>query len=125
MTHRIHRPAAPGAPAALAIAAFLACALASQAAAATCPPGYRPKGNQCMPGPVTPHAPLTEHSNVPSSMPVTHLAQPPSTITKQVDRSKVKPQPGGPVELNPQPIPPGHAIALPPRPGTPLERTGH
>ena len=125
MKHRIHRPAAPGATAALAIAAFLACALASQAAATTCPPGYRPKGNQCMPGPVTPHGPLTAHSNVPSSMPVTHLAHPPSAITKQVDRSKLKPQPGAPVELNPQPIPPGHALALPPHPGAPLQKTGH
>ena len=125
MTHRLHRSAAPGAATALALAAFLACALASQAAAATCPPGYRPKAGQCMPGPVTPHGPYTEHSNVPSSMPVTHAAHRRVRSQRQVDRSKVKPQPGAPVELNPQPIPPGHAVALPPHPGMPLKQTGH
>lgn len=68
-----------------------------------------------------------------------------------IDRAKVKPQPGGPIEhgssaserqgiifvgghsssrldkaaLNPQPIPPGRSLRKTPQPGAPIEGSGH
>lgn len=108
-----------------------------------------------MPGPVKPHRPYTAHSNSPSSVTAVHAGHKRGGITEEVDRRKVKPQPGAPIEhssisekrgiifvggkkasgapatasghaaLNPQPIPPGHATFDSPHPRVPIERAGH
>ena len=80
------------------LAAGLAGVLAAPPAKAACPPGYRSKGAQCIPGPVEPHRPYTAHSNVPSSAAAVHPAHKPGVITEEIDRRKVKPQPGAPIE---------------------------
>jgi hypothetical protein len=108
------------------VAIGLACLMAAQAAAAACPAGYRQKGEQCIPGPADTHPrAYTAHSNVPSSVTTTPALKKPSAINKEVDRTKVKPQPGTPIELNPQPIPPGHAVTGIPHPGAPIQKVGH
>ncbi len=80
------------------LAACLSGALASQPAAATCPPGYRPKGPMCMPGPVKPQPPYTAHSVVTPSVSAVHAGHQPGEITEAVDPRKIKPQPGAPIE---------------------------
>ena len=113
------------------IAVCLLGAVTVQTAMANCPPGYRAKAGHCIPGPAHAHHPYVAKSNVhvPSAASPLH-AKPHALAPKAVDRSKVKPQPGAPIErhadasnthgiifvggknkaaLNPQPIPPGHA----------------
>lgn len=132
----------------LAIAcALFGAAIVAQSAMANCPPGYAPKApGVCVPTPPHRYHPghtLTAHSNVPSSVPLTHTTHKSIQINKEVDWHKVKPQPGVPIEhhssasekhgiifvgghsryvddtraINSQPVPPGHEKqALNPQP---------
>ncbi|MES2402912.1 MAG: hypothetical protein V4567_01085 [Pseudomonadota bacterium] len=117
------------------IAACLLGALTMQTAMAGCPPGYRSKAGHCIPGPAQPHRPYVAKSNVhvPAGVSPWHT-QPHTLVPKAIDRSKLKPQPGAPIEqhagtsdqrgiifvggknaINSQPVPPGKA-ALNPQP---------
>lgn len=119
------------------VAACLLGAVTAQSAVADCPPGYRDKTGHCIPGPAHPHRPYVAKSNVHVPVAVSPLhAKPHAFAPKAIDASKVKPQPGVPIErhadassahgiifvggknkaaLNPQPIPPGHAKPVVPR----------
>lgn len=129
----------------LIVAACVLGALVVQTAIADCPPGYRSRAGHCIPGPAQPHHPWMKSGvHVPSAVPATH-AETHTPAPKMIDRSKLKPQPGAPVELrasaantraiifvggkqalNPQPIPPGHAVHKLPQPGTPIQSpSGH
>lgn len=120
-------------------------AMIVQTAIADCPPGYRFKAGHCIPGPAQPHHPWTQSGvHAPSAVSATH-AKPHVLAPKMIDKSKVPPQPGVPIEhhasasnthgiifvggkqaLNPQPIPPGHAMKIRRHPGAPVEQpAGH
>lgn len=117
----------------------------------TCPPGTHTYQGHCVvvpprPGQAHPRT-YTAHSNMPSGITPTYVSKKPphATTPKMVDWRKTGPHIGpGPVEhhasaanthgiifvggkqaLNPQPIPPGHAIKRVPHPGTPIETGGH
>ena len=108
-------------------------ALVVQTAIADCPPGYRSKAGHCIPGPTQPHRPYVMKSNrhVPFGVSPVH-AKPHTTTPKMTDKSKVKPQPGTPIEhhasasnthgiifvggknaINSQPVPPGKSSLNP------------
>lgn len=142
----------PSKPRSLALAACLAAALLAQAALAGCPPGYRVKAGHCIPGPAPTHHPrATSIVHSPSAItPVHH--QPRALPPEMIDKSKVKPQPGAPIEqhasasdprrvifvggksaINSRKAPPGKAALNPqpippghavhkPRPGAPIEQ---
>jgi hypothetical protein len=109
------------------IAACLIAALIAQTALADCPPGYRSKAGHCVPSQAQSHHPFVMKSNEHPPIAVSPMHAKPHTFApKMIDKSKVKPQPGVPIEqhasassthgiifvggkqaLNPQPIPPG------------------
>lgn len=122
--------------------AILITTLIAQAALADCPPGYRSKARHCIPEPAQSHRPLVMKSIAPAPTAVSPISAKPHVLApKAIDRSKVKPKPGAPIErhasasnargiifvggkqsLNPQPIPPGNA-ALNPQPIPPGHST--
>ena len=110
-----------------------------------------PRDPQRQPGPAHRHV-YAEHSNLPSSISAMHPACPPGmfrnsqgrcvTIPRDLHHSGSSPGlvehhasganshgiifVGGKRALNPQPIPPGHAVRKLPRPGAPVENpAGH
>ena len=125
----------------------LFCIALAASMAHACPPGtmpdpnYNPSGpaarahpQRCVPAPKQPTAKYIGTNNAD----VEHAARLHSQTPMQQDRSKLKPQPGVPIEhanntsnahgiifvggksaLNPQPIPPGHVV---PHPSDPLEK---
>ncbi len=121
------------------IAACLIGALVAQAASADCPPGYRNKAGHCIPGPVQTHHPVAIESSVHAPTAYTshskHSGGPaPGASTSGYDlRAQHEARSshgiifvGGKQALNPQPIPPGHAVKTLPHPGVPIENAaGH
>lgn len=126
----------------LIVAVTLVTALIAQAALADCPPGYRSKAGHCIPGPAQPHRPLVMKSVAPAPTAVSPIHAKPHTLApKTIDGSKVKPQPGAPIEhhasasnthgiifvggknaINSQPVPPGKS-SLNPQPIPPGHST--
>lgn len=116
----------------LIVAACLLGALVAQTAIADCPPGYRAKAGHCIPGPTQPHRPWMKSSvHVPSAVSATHT-KPHTPTPKMIDKSKMSPQPGAPIEhhasasnthgiifvggknaINSQPVPPGKSSLNP------------
>jgi len=137
----------------IAIAACVSGTLMAQTvAAAPCPPGYYGSYPHCMPDQAKPHPAYTAHSYAHAPGATMHTSRPHTFAPKMIDRSKVKPQPGVPIEhrsgaserhgiifvgghsssnldkaaLNPQPIPPGHTVKKLPHHGAPVEQpAGH
>ena len=139
-------------PARTAASSALFCIALAASAAHACPPGTMPDPNynpsspaarahpqRCVPAPKPPTAKYTGTAN-PN---IEHAAQPHSQTPMQQDRSKLKPQPGAPVEhassaadthgiifvggknaINSQPVPPGKA-ALNPQPIPPGRALHH
>lgn len=111
---------------------FVICALgaisAHSASATTCPPGYHGSTPHCQPDQAKPNRPYTTHSAAPSSMAPIHGRHSPAEVHETVDRARLGPRPGTPVEhrstaaqthgiifvggksaINSQPVPPGHS----------------
>jgi len=90
------------------------------------PPGshYAPTHNHYHPGTVYQAKSHITTATTPG------VAKKPFTAMKSVDHAKVNPiggpgprrLDGGTHALNPQPIPPGHALSLAPHPGAPIEK---
>lgn len=118
-----------------------------------CPPHQQLYREHCVPdrSPQQQKAPAahshtyTAHSNLPPGMTPAYASKPPrhTTTTKMIDKSKAQPRPGVPIgqhatesnthginfvggkqALNPQPIPPGHAVHEVPQPVEPVEKPG-
>jgi hypothetical protein len=94
-------------------------------AASNCPPGYRQKGTQCIPGPAQPQShssPLVEKKIVD---PLKQPTPPGPGPLHAAVAGRTTIDPGGKQALNPQPIPPGHSLKPMPHGGAPVEAKGH
>ena len=110
------------------VTCFLGAISAHSASATTCPPGYHGSAPHCQPNQAKPDRPYTTHGAAPSSIAPTSVRHIRAEMHEPVDRARLGPQPGAPVEhrsnaaqthgiifvggksaINSQPVPPGHS----------------